>query len=65
MQSLKRVSEDSRSTRANNNPSPSNYELLLTCYLSGQIPHTAWREHLQDDVFRAWLNAHGRRPPCL
>lgn len=31
------------------------YELLLACYLSGQISDSQWQEHLRDDVFRAWL----------
>lgn len=34
------------------------YSLLLDCYLSGQIPASAWAEHLKDEVFRAWLTRH-------
>lgn len=37
-----------------------NYEDLLARYLSEQIPEAAWQEHLEDKVFRKWLEA--RRP---
>lgn len=32
-----------------------NYELLIACYRSGQIPEAAWQEHLRDEVFAQWL----------
>ena len=32
-----------------------NYANLLACRNSGQISDAQWQEHLQDDVFRAWL----------
>lgn len=31
------------------------YNLLLQCYLSGQMSEAEWQQHLLDDVFRAWL----------
>ena len=31
------------------------YELLLQCYLSGQMTESEWQEHLRDHVFVAWL----------
>lgn len=31
------------------------YELVLKCYLAGQIPEAAWAEHLQDEVFAAFV----------
>lgn len=33
----------------------SEYEALLACWRSGQIPERAWIEHLKDEVFRKWL----------
>lgn len=30
-------------------------ELLLACYLSGQINERQWQEHLRDDFFAAWV----------
>lgn len=32
-----------------------NYQLLLECYLSGQVSEWQWAEHLKDEVFRQWL----------
>jgi len=31
------------------------YDLLLQCYLSGQMSEAEWQLHLQDEVFAAWL----------
>jgi hypothetical protein len=31
------------------------YNLLLQCYLSGQMSEAKWQSHLQDKVFAAWL----------
>ena len=31
------------------------YEALLACWRSGQIPERAWIEHLKDEVFRKWF----------
>jgi|GEM_PF-3544058 len=39
------------------------YALLLACYRSGQIPESAWVEHLKDDGLRAWLDRHD--PPAM
>ena len=33
----------------------SNYELLLSCYKSGQISEQQWAQHLKDEVFIKWL----------
>lgn len=40
------------------------YSLLITCYLSGQISEPQWQEHLNDEVFRAWLRrrTYSRKP---
>jgi len=35
-----------------------NYAYLLACRNSGQISDAQWQEHLQDEVFRAWLKKH-------
>ncbi len=32
------------------------YQLLLTCYRSGQITEQQWQEHLKDEVFVQWLS---------
>lgn len=37
---------------------PDRYDLLLACYLSGQVSEKQWQEHLKDEVFRAWLLRH-------
>ncbi len=37
------------------------YELLLACWLSGQISDQKWLEHLKDEVFRKWLARRDRR----
>ncbi len=37
----------------------SNYQALLMCYKSGQVPVSAWQEHLKDEVFVAWLKRNG------
>ena len=34
------------------------YRLLLACYQSGQMTEAAWREHLKDEVFAAWVKRH-------
>ncbi len=31
------------------------FDLILSCYLSGQMSEKQWQEHLKDDLFRAWL----------
>jgi len=31
------------------------YELLLACYLSGQVSERQWTEHLKDEHFAAWI----------
>jgi hypothetical protein len=33
------------------------YDLLLQCYLSGQMSEAEWQSHLQDEVFAAWLKS--------
>ena len=33
----------------------SNYQALLACYRSGQIPEAAWQEHLRDAAFAAFV----------
>jgi len=34
----------------------SDYEKLLACYLSGQVPEAAWQEHLAaDPEFARWV----------
>lgn len=35
----------------------SEYQLLLACWLSGQISPAQWLEHLKDPDFAAWLEA--------
>ncbi len=35
----------------------SRYEALLACYRSGQVSDFQWQQHLQDEVFAAWLKA--------
>lgn len=32
------------------------YQLLLQCYLSGQISEKQWQEHLKDEAFAEWLD---------
>lgn len=35
------------------------YQLLLECYLSGQMTEKQWQEHLKHDVgFREWHDAY-------
>ena len=48
----------------------SNYEEALFRYRAGLIAETCWQDHLQDEVFRAWLQLradYGMEPPeqCL
>lgn len=31
------------------------YELILECYRSGQMSARQWDNHLNDEVFRMWL----------
>jgi len=31
------------------------YALLLECYRSGQMCEAEWQQHLQDELFVAWL----------
>ena len=31
------------------------YQLLLECYLSGQMTEKQWQEHLKDEGFSEWL----------
>jgi len=31
------------------------YALLLECYRSGQMSEAEWQQHLQDELFAAWL----------
>lgn len=35
------------------------YQLLLECYLSGQMSEAQWQQHLQDKVFAVWLKHMG------
>lgn len=35
------------------------YELLLTCYRSGQVSERQWQEHLRDEKLRQWLEEQG------
>jgi hypothetical protein len=35
------------------------YALLLECYRSGQMTETEWQQHLQDELFAAWLKRRG------
>jgi hypothetical protein len=30
------------------------YDLLIACYKSGQIPENVWQEHLQDEGLRKY-----------
>lgn len=39
------------------------FELLLACYLSGQIPERQWQEHLKDESLRQWLEKHAHTTP--
>lgn len=41
----------------------SNYELLLACYLSGQVSEREWTEHLKDRVFAAFVERQGIHSP--
>ncbi|HLW27648.1 MAG TPA: hypothetical protein VKY54_07935 [Kiloniellales bacterium] len=36
------------------------FELLLACYLSGQVSERQWQEHLKDQRLRDWLKKIGR-----
>jgi len=36
------------------------FELLLACYLSGQVSERQWLEHLKDQKLRDWLKRIGR-----
>lgn len=40
------------------------YSIMLTCYLSGQVSERQWQEHLNDEVFRAWIKriTYSRKP---
>lgn len=38
-------------------------DLLLACYLSGQVAEQQWQEHLHDEVFRRWLEKEGHTTP--
>lgn len=48
----------------------SHYELLYTCYLSGQISDRQWQQHLtENEVFRKWVETRtgrmtSQRKPC-
>lgn len=33
------------------------YDLLVACYKSGQIPESAWQEHLLDEDFKKYYYA--------
>ena len=35
------------------------YQMLLDCYLSGQINERQWSEHKRDEIFAAWLKKRG------
>lgn len=35
------------------------YQLLLECYLSGQMLEAEWQSHLCDNVFCEWLKQKG------
>lgn len=35
----------------------SNFELLLSCYKSGQITEQQWAQHLKDADFAEWLSS--------
>ena len=37
-----------------------NYELLLQCYMSGQVSEKQWVEHLKDEAFRDWFIAKAK-----
>lgn len=32
------------------------FEMLLSCYRSGQVSERQWHEHLKDADFAAWLD---------
>lgn len=34
------------------------YELIINCYKSGQISEKQWQKHLEDEVFRKWVEKH-------
>jgi hypothetical protein len=33
------------------------YDLLIACYKSGQIPESTWQEHLKDEGLRKYYYA--------
>jgi hypothetical protein len=35
------------------------YGLLLECYRSGQMLESEWHQHLQNELFAAWLKRMG------
>jgi len=37
------------------------YALLLECYRAGQMSEAEWQQHLQDELFAAWLKRNGAR----
>jgi len=34
----------------------SKFELLLSCYKSGQVSERQWQEHLKDADFATWMD---------
>lgn len=41
------------------NPS-TRYDLVLACYLTGQMSERQWQEHLKDEHFAAWVKRNAR-----
>jgi hypothetical protein len=35
------------------------YDLILACYLSGQMTEKQWHEHVKNEHFAAWVRKNG------